>query len=290
MPTQCEQMDASPVRFKDREHLMSAPLPFTFGIALVPRAHARDWSLIETLLDLTLTSVLAQTDPHFRVLICGHDRPRTRMDGDPRFSFIPADWPVQETGPHNDDSGRKKHALNDHVLHRGGGLFMLLDADDWIERSTVAAARSIIDDGVVGGLIETGLITDFQTLRTASLPHPEVFAGEFHRLCGTSTVALLRPNDPDPLRRDPFGTLRSHHRWIEAAREHEVKLARLPVSANYLINTSENHSDIHGPHRTWRIELAAAVNAHGRDLDDAVASMFGLDLAQVLEASHRPLR
>src|SRR4051794_6997404 len=111
--------------------IMSNPTPFTFGIALTPRALARDWALIEALLDLTLASVLAQTDPDFRVLIHGHDRPHTIMDADPRLTFIKADWPVEDTGPHNDDSGRKKHALNDLVLRQEGGLFMLLDADDW---------------------------------------------------------------------------------------------------------------------------------------------------------------
>src|SRR3954468_15242270 len=100
--------------------MMANPLPFVFGIALVPRALAHNWALIEALLDLTLASMQAQTDQNFRVIIAGHDRPRTSMDGDPRLTFLPMEWPVQQTGPHNDDSGRKKHALNDYVLSRGG--------------------------------------------------------------------------------------------------------------------------------------------------------------------------
>jgi hypothetical protein len=58
------------------------------------------------------------------LVIAGHDRPRTAKDGDPRLTFLGADWPVEDTGPHNDDSGRKKHALNDFVLGRGGGPFI----------------------------------------------------------------------------------------------------------------------------------------------------------------------
>jgi hypothetical protein len=80
--------------------------PFTFGIALIPRAAAHNWPLIETLLDLTLTSVCAQTDPDFRVVIAGHDRPRIIPD-DRRFTFVEVDWPAQEPGPDNADSGRK---------------------------------------------------------------------------------------------------------------------------------------------------------------------------------------
>jgi hypothetical protein len=275
-----------PFRIK-RVCIVSLPLPFTFGIALVPRALARDWALVETLLDLTLTSLLRQTEPDFRVLIHGHDRPRTLMDRDPRMTFIEARWPVQDTGPHNDDSGRKKHALNDLVLEQGGGLFMLLDADDWVDRGTVAAGRANIGAEHVGGLIKSGRIMDFQTLRIAPLPHPKIFAGEFHRLCGTSTVALLRPEDPDPVRRDPFSTLRSHHQWIEVAQEHGARLASLPVSANYLINTSENHSDVHGPYMDWRRTLMSSVNHNGQDLDYSVASQFGLTLAEIRSASHR---
>ncbi|WP_375464102.1 hypothetical protein [uncultured Methylobacterium sp.] len=262
-------------------------VPFTFGIALVPRRLARDWGLIEALLDLTLGSVLAQTDPDFRVILAGHDRPRTVMDGDPRLTFLEADWPVADTGPHNDDSGRKKHALNDRVLTRGGGLLMLLDADDWVDRRLVAAARAGIGPDVVGGLIEAGCVTDFQSLRTAPLPHPDIFADAFHRVCGSSTVALLRPGETDALRRDPFSVLRSHHRWVEVAREHGVRLARLPVSGNYLVNTSENHSDLHGPHLAWRQAFIAAVDRNGRDLDGVLAARFGLDLAGVRSASRR---
>jgi len=261
--------------------------PFTFGIALVPRASAGNWSLIEALLDLALGSVLAQTDQAFEVVIAGHDRPRTTMDGDPRLAFVGADWPVEHTGPHNDDSGRKKHALNDFVLDRGGGLFMLLDADDWVDRRLVEAARATIGPNEVGGLIDAGLVTDFRTLHAAPLPHPCVFPGAFHRLCGSSTVGLLRPKEVVPLRRAPFSILRSHHRWAEVAQERGAGLARLRVSGNYLINTSENHSEVHGPHSGWRQAFIAAVNREGHALDDAIAARFGLSLGQIRATSHR---
>ena len=81
--------------------------------------------------------------------------------------------------------------------------------------------------------------------------------------------------------------LRSHHRWPEVAQEHGVRLASLPVSGTYLVNTSENHSDLQGPHHAWRQALIAAVNREGQDLDGAAAARFGLDLAQVQAASRR---
>ncbi|HYZ33591.1 MAG TPA: hypothetical protein VE684_15075 [Crenalkalicoccus sp.] len=268
--------------------MMAPVLPFTFGIALAPRAAARNWPLVEALLDLTLASVRAQTDQDFRVDIAGHDRPRTTMDGDPRLSFHEASWPVQEPGPHNDDGGRKKHAISDLVLGRGGGLLMILDADDWVDIRLVETARAMVAAGrdCVGAVITTGFATDFRSLRAVPVPHPRVYRGWFHRVCGSSIIARLRPGEADPLRRDPLDLLRSHHRWIEAAREHRVQLVRLPVAGNYVINTSENHSEIHGPHAAWRW-FTARVNREGRMMDAALASRFGLGLDRIHAASAR---
>jgi len=135
--------------------------------------------------------------------------------------------------------------------------------------------------------VETGLAVDFRTLRAAALPDARIFADAFYRVCGSSTVAHLRPDAADPVRRDPFTALRSHHRWAEAADELGVRLARLPVQGAYLINTSENHSDRHGPHATWRRGFTAAVNRHGRPLDTLLAGRFGLELNRVRAASER---
>ena len=259
---------------------------FTFGIALIPRASAQNWPLIEALLDLTLTSVRAQRDPDFGVVIVGHDRPRVLPD-DPRVAFVEVDWPAQEPGPHNADSGRKKHAISEFVLERGGGLLMLLDADDWVDMHLVEAARALIGRAQIGALIERGLITDFRTLRAAALPHPRVFDGEFHRICGSSSIARLQPEEADPLRRDPCTALRSHHEWLEAAQAQGAELARLPASGNYIINTSENHSEVHGPYAAWRRQLTACVNREGRAVDGAIAARFGLSLDRIRAASGR---
>ncbi len=265
---------------------MAASEPFTFGIALIPRACARNWTLVEALGDLTLVSVRAQTDQDFRVVIAGHDRPHTRMR-DPRVEFLEVDWPVEAPGPHNGDSGRKKRALEDLVLARGGGLLMLLDADDWVDTTLVEAARATLGPDRVGGLIEAGLVLDFQTLRVARIPDARVFAQPFHRICGSSAIGRLRPDAPEPLRRNPCRVLGSHHQWVEVARAHGADLARLPVSGSYLVNTSENHSEVHGPHAGWRRRLTGSVSRHGRPIDDPLAGRFGLTPEQIGAASAR---
>ena len=145
-----------------------------------------------------------------------HDRPRIAVR-DGRVELVAVDWPVEPPGPHNDDSGRKKHRLSDMVRDRGGGYLMVLDADDWVDRDLVAAARATIGEAEVGALVETGLALDFATLRAAPLPHPALEGLPFHRFCGSCGVVLLRPDAGTEIRRDPFAVLRSHHRWVEVA-------------------------------------------------------------------------
>jgi hypothetical protein len=261
--------------------------PFTFGVALTPRATAGDWGLVQRLLALTLETVRAQSDPDWRVVVAGHDRPAD-LDVDRRIEWLGVDWPVEPPGPHNEDSGRKKHLINDQLLAEGGGLLMLLDADDWADRRVVETARRAIGEGQVGGLIENGLAVDLRTLKAAPLPGEGVFGGGFHELCGSSTVAWLRPELDEPVRRDPFSVLRSHHQWRSMAAAHGAALASLPVSGGYLINTSENHSDVHGPHAAWRRGFQAAVNARGRRLDTCDGVGVRTDAAAGAGGLHKP--
>jgi hypothetical protein len=260
--------------------------PFTFGIPLIARASARDWPLTTALLGLTLASVRAQTDQDFRVVIAGHDRPDLPF-ADGRVRFLGIDWPAGPVRSDNLDSGRKKHAISRLVLENGGGLLMFLDADDWVDVRLVEEARASIGPRHVGGLIAAGFATDFRTLRAAALPHPRLFDGEFHRICGSSTVAQIEPDAADPLRRDPCRVLHEHYRWIEVAREHGAELARLAVSGNYLVNTSGNHSEVHGPYAAWRRRFNRGVSRQGSGIDAAFAARFGLHLEQVRDTSAR---
>jgi hypothetical protein len=265
---------------------MGSAAPFTFGIPLMPRAAARDWRRVEALLGLTLKSVRAQTDPAFRVVIAGHDRPRCIPD-DERFGFLQRDWPVGPPGSRNCDGGRKKYAIREHVLEESGGLLMFLDADDWVDVRLVEASRRALGPEHAGGVITSGFAIDFGSLRAAPLPDRRFFAGGFHRLCGSSVVARMRPDEADPFRRDPWSAITSHHRWIEAAHGRGADVAELPVCGGYLINTSENHSELHGPFADWRRDFAEAVERQGRPLSAALALRFGLRLAEIRRTSER---
>lgn len=259
---------------------------FVFGVPLISRAGAADWGRVGQLLGLTLRSVLAQTDADFRLLLAGHDVPEswTRLtSGDARFRFLRADWPPQAPSAANDDSGAKKWMIGEHVRRSGGGLLMYLDADDLVDRRLVAAARAETNPAMrprhIGAVVAHGLVIDHRTLRAVSLPHPRVYDGPFVELCGSSTIARIEPDSPDPARRDPHAALGSHHRWPSAAAEAGLPLASLLVTGGYLVNTAQNHSELHGPFADWRRRLNAAVAREGRPLDRAAAAVFGLDPA-----------
>lgn len=256
------------------------PEPFTFGIALLSRRSARNWPLIEALFGLTWASLTMQTDPDFRVIVAGHEPPST-LPADPRVSFLAVDWPSETPSACNGDGGRKKDLLSDLVLGSGGGLFMALDADDWVDVNLVRTARQCIIPNAVGGLIGAGFAVDFQHLRCAMLPLPELPAIEFHHVCGSSTVARLDPALSDPLRRNAFRLLGSHHKWTETATELRANLVRLRLAGAYVVNTSENHSELHGPHARWRREFVDCLHRHGTALDQGILSRFGLSFGLV---------
>ncbi len=258
-------------------------LPFTFGIPLIARAAAGDWELVQALLDLTLRSLAVQAGPDIRILVAGHDRPRTAV----AHEFLGATWPAESVRADNLDSGRKKHAISQHVLETGGGLLMFVDADDWVDARLVETARARIAPGDVGGLIQAGYATDLRSLRACPLPHPQVFTGGFHEVCGSCAVAVLKPSHPDPLRRDPTAILHEHYRWIDVAREHGVTWATLDVFGNYLVNTAANHSETHGPFATWRRDFNAAVTRMGMPADQAFLGRFGLTAEAVSELRAR---
>ena len=252
---------------------------FVFGIPLIARAVASDWDRIDELLRLTLRSVAAQTDDDYEVVLAGHDRPESWLqhaEGDPRFRFLQSEWPPEEPTSRNDDGGMKRWRIKEYMQESGGGLLMYLDADDLIDRRLVEAARAGIRREHVGGIVGGGVIVDFGTWNAAVLPDARVYDGPFHELCGSTTVGRIEPDSPDPVRRDPHEALGSHHVWPARAGEIGVELAELPVWGAYLVNTSQNHSETHGPYAEWRRQLNSAIAEVGEPLSAELEARFGL--------------
>ncbi len=250
--------------------------PFTFAIPLIARSVAADWGLVEALLGLTLSSLAAQTDKRFEILVAGHDRPDLDLDG-LAVEFVRVDWPVEPVHPANLDSGRKKGLLNTLSRARGGGLVMFLDADDWVDTRLVATARASIACTQIGGLIESGYAVDVRNRRILPIPHPAAFAGGFDRLCGSSTILRIDLAAADPIRSNPYDLLHEHYRWDEMCRSHGLSAARLDLSGAYVVNTSANHSAAQGPYAQWRRTFDGCVAREGAPIDPAFLARFGLD-------------
>ncbi len=247
--------------------------PFTFGIPLIARSVAADWQLVESLLTLTLGSLAGQGDHDFRVIVAGHDRPA--IEAAAPFDFLRIDWPVEAVRADNLDRGRKVQAINEAVLAVGGGLLMILDADDWVDTRLVATARATIAPGNIGAVIERGYAIDPRRRRALPIPHA-AFDRSFDRLCGSSVIARLDPLAPDALHRDPYAVLHEHYRFADLALEAGAVCRTLDVAGAYVVNTSANHSEVHGPFAGWRRSFNDAVARDGLPTDELFLSRFGL--------------
>ncbi|MAX01229.1 MAG: hypothetical protein CMN72_16640 [Sphingomonas sp.] len=240
---------------------------FYFGIPLISAAAANDWQRVNQLLRDTLHSVQAQEDGNFRVIIVGDDAPIGWREGfgqDERFVFVAANAARSAPTGANDDAGVKRWMIRKWVKDAGGGLLMLLDADDLVDRATVRMARERMRGDVRAAVIGKGVAIDWVSGYALELPHAEVYEGAFHTLCGSSTIARIAPND------DPFDALGSHHRWPENAAEQEIDLIRLPLWGGYRVNSDQNHSETHGPYAAWRQWFNRAVVEHGAPLSPAL--------------------
>jgi hypothetical protein len=254
--------------------------PFVFGIPLIARDATDDWAFVEHLFGLTLRSVLAQRDGDFRVLLAAHDVPAPwrKVEADPRFTFLPADWTAEKPTAANDDGGRKKWLIKQAVGELGGGLLMFLDADDWVSRGLVQAARAAMRPGDVGAILTDGLALDHESGRAATFPVVGAYEGPFHHLCGSSTIGRVVPSSADSFQRDPHAALGSHHEWEERASERGVSLARLTARGMYIVGTGQNHSEHYGPFAAWRRDVTQAVRDRGTPISPALAEEFGQGL------------
>ncbi len=252
--------------------------PFTFGIAVMARATARDWARVRRLLAMTLRSAKAAGDADTQVLVAGHEPAAAHVES------LLADWPAPgraDFAAQMQDAGRKQRLLQQRVMERGGGLLMLLDADDWVEKDFVAAARAAVGPERVGGVVDRGTLVNLRARKAAALPDARIFDGPFHRVCGSSGVFRLRPEAAEPFRRNPLAHLPVHSRWVDDARAQGAELAAIGAEAAYLVNTGENNSELIGPHADWKAGVVRETERLGRMMAQADAARWGLTLADL---------
>lgn len=116
-----------------------------FCITVRHPLNSNDYAIVEGLLELTLRSVLGQTDPRFAVVVVCNRLPTFQM-ASPKVHFVPVSFPppVNQRGARTPlsavylDKGSKLIAACLFGTRFAPDYFYFLDADDWIESNLVA--------------------------------------------------------------------------------------------------------------------------------------------------------
>ncbi|SNR43813.1 hypothetical protein [Puniceibacterium sediminis] len=158
----------------------------TFLIPLVSPQHVGDWDAVTTRLNLTLRSLMDQSDPNWRAVICCQTKPP--LPDDARITHLPFADPT----PGN-DKWRKLAALCNHLtaMYLAPGYVMSFDADDLLRQGVVAEMLKRQARG--GYLVRSGYVRDASTGAIALADAPSLSAPlrkPFWKLCG-SCVALF---------------------------------------------------------------------------------------------------
>jgi glycosyltransferase involved in cell wall biosynthesis len=245
---------------------------FIFGISLASKQVVNDWAHTQLMLQRTLRSVLNQTDPRFRVIICGHERPKLAELDDRRVTFIVSDAKRPENSSQfRGDKMWKRRLIGAKLRRMGGGYFFPLDADDLVHKNVVE--HVLADDNRRGYSIAQGYVEDFLHQRLA--PVPGAWSAPFHHVCGSSAVLYFEPEDlPVGGRTEDglyFNLFTSHAYWPIVAEESGKPLDTVPFPGGvYVVNHSQNLS--FGLQRAGeRVRnIAASVERHALEDGQAV--------------------
>ena len=258
---------------------MSA-VPFWFVIPLRSAKTAQSWDRVCADLRATVTSLLRQTDPRFRIILSCAEMPDMGGIVDERIEIISQryDVPVDFAG-YARDKMLKKRAAAYRVRQGGGGYVMLVDADDLVNTELVSYV--LRDDNRAGYFIKRGFLLYTATNRTEEIE-------DFWRKCGTSYVCWFDPAElpaGDDSPETPFDAFKNHRLAVETAASQGKSLAALPFAgAVYRLESGENLSTHHPNNRRFsRYKLQRGFSAVWRRLqgrtrpNSILKTSFGLD-------------
>ena len=111
-----------------------------FVTTLRARALAQEWDYHVWLLERTLDSMLAQTNPDFVVVVVCHEIPNVRQRDHPKIKFLPINFPPPEQDFDDmcADKVLKLSAGIEWVIGAGCDHLMFSDADDLVNRNICA--------------------------------------------------------------------------------------------------------------------------------------------------------
>lgn len=242
----------------------------TFGIPLISSRSCADWQRVSELLQHTLNSVLRQSDPRYRVMICGHEFPDLPQLADRRVELIRTRWSPPLPTALNKDKHLKRFVMGLRLRSLDGGYFMQLDADDLVHKDIAAA---ILAPGREHGCVITlGYALDYANKAIA--PVPGAWPVELDRICGSTAVVYYEPDEiPDELPTDPrafklrksfkFADDSTHPSVWQASAEYGKPLAALPFPAViYTVNTDENISFVRSRKGLRAAGIPTMIRAH----------------------------
>lgn len=164
----------------------------TFLIPLVGPHQVSNWAAVTARLHATLQSLIDQTNPNWRAVICCQARPD--LPDDPRLTHLP----FADATPGN-DKWRKLATLCDHLITLDPipGYVMSFDADDLLHRDTV---QEMLSRHAPGYLVRSGYVMDHATGAIALADAPSLRAPlrkPFWKLCGSCAALHFDPDLPE---------------------------------------------------------------------------------------------
>jgi hypothetical protein len=153
-------------------------MQFAFGIPLKSRRIAKNWGDTLRVFRRTLSAVLRQTNPAFRVFVGCHEIPDVPEMADPRVEALSAsfDIPVYKT-EYMIDKHKKRELIAVRWRELGAGYLMYVDSDDLVSNRIVQHVLSV--PPARGFLAWYGYDYSERTHKIALSPR-------FHRTCGTN--------------------------------------------------------------------------------------------------------
>ncbi len=208
----------------------------TFLIPLVGAHHVDDWDAVCLRLQGTLDSLMGQTNPNWRAIICCQDIPSLPVD--PRIDFLKFDDPT----PGN-DKWRKLSALYDWLKTSvdSPGYIMSFDADDLLHDGAVA---EMLDRQADGYLVTTGFVMD-HALGEYAIARPQniIQLGQkaLWKLCGSCCALRYDPKDPASIDFMQEMTQHEHRMFPYLTRLSGASLASFRETVVlYILNHGEN--------------------------------------------------
>ena len=165
---------------------------FVFSIPLIPRSRANNWAKVNQNLELTLQSLLNQSDPEWIAVVCGHEAPDLSLPIDPRIHVLETpDLPIESIAKGSTDKYRKRRHVAEWLRAQGSPEIWIfgLDADDWVHTRFVETCKSMCRGATRGLLVDAGYRVDVQT------GYAELLKSGFYKGCGSCFVGRFEKSD-----------------------------------------------------------------------------------------------